>query len=127
MPAREATRFGPDDADPEPVGVHRFLADHSGRLTGLAMAIAGADQPWLFAFHRAALFLLGLPAFVLDMELRPTSRDPAADALAGDRIRGYRQAGAMAVRAFERHAAQLLSHGRHRQAALAAFPGRVVE
>ena len=88
MPARRAAGLGTHDSDPQSAGVDGLLADHPRRLSGLLMAIGRPDQPGLLFLHRSPLFLLGLPALVLDVQLRAAAPYPRADPLARLRVRG---------------------------------------
>src|SRR5437773_7154046 len=88
MPARRPARFRPNNADPEISGVDGLFADHPRGLPGLLVAIGWPDEPGLLALQRFPVFLLGLPALVLDVELSTTAHDPAPNALTRRRLRG---------------------------------------
>src|SRR5712691_11178479 len=106
MPARETAGLGEDDPGPNAGRVQRLLAQHPRGLPSLAMPVTRPDDARLLL--GPSVFLLGLPALVLCVKLRPAPRDPVPNALARRGIRRQRHSVAMTIGALKRYLSVIL-------------------
>src|SRR5712691_3233330 len=101
MPARETAGLGEDHTSKNTRRVQRLLAQHPLGLPGLAMPVTRPDDARLLL--GPSVLLLGLPALMLSVKLRPAPRDPVPNALARRGIRRQRHSVAMAIGALKRY------------------------